>query len=88
MTKKKRTRTRQRKRKRKDKPTTAQPPATPAAGLHALVPGEAPTAEMLEEMTRVYQAQIRSQPGWAHVVQALGEAEAERLLAQCRVELG
>jgi hypothetical protein len=43
---------------------------------------------MLAEMTRVYQEKLRSQPMWAEVVQELGEAEAERLLAQCRVELG
>jgi hypothetical protein len=56
-------------------------------GLHALRSGERPTAEQLAEMTRVYQAKIRSHPLWAEVVQQLGEAEAERWLAQCQVEL-
>ena len=56
-------------------------------GLHALVPGNAPSAETLDEMTRVYQQNIRESPLWDEMVREFGEEEAERILKEFRVEV-
>ena len=56
-------------------------------GLHAIMPGERPSKEMIEEMTKEYQKQIRNSPLWKHWVTRLGKKEAEKLLKQCRAEL-
>ena len=56
------------------------------AGLHALVPGAAPSPEALEEASRLYQQSIRNSPFWDGMVKQFGEEEAERLLLKCRVE--
>lgn len=56
-------------------------------GLHCLVPGQPPSPEQLEEMTRAYREKIRSDPRWAEVVRQLGADKAEELLQACRVEL-
>jgi len=58
-----------------------------ADGMHALTPGEKPSAEKLEEMTKEYQRQIRNSPLWAEMVKWHGEEEAERKLKEFRVEL-
>jgi len=58
-----------------------------SAGLHALVPGLAPSPEALEEATRLYQQNIRSSPLWDEMVRQLGKEEAERLLLQFRLEV-
>jgi len=55
--------------------------------MHALTPGEKPSAEKLEEMTKEYQRQIRNSPLWAEMVKWHGEEEAERKLKEFRVEL-
>ena len=58
-----------------------------SAGLHALVPGVAPSPEALEEASRLYQQSIRNSPLWDEMVMQFGEEEAERLLLQFRVEV-
>jgi hypothetical protein len=58
-----------------------------ADGLHALVPGVPPNPEMLAEMTRVYQENIRNSPLWERIVQQYGPEMAEKILKECRVEL-
>jgi len=56
-------------------------------GLHTLVPGEAPSPDQLEVLTRAYQEKIRHSPHWSQIVAQLGPDAAERLLEQCRFEL-
>ena len=56
-------------------------------GLHALLPGEAPSPEMLHEMSRRYREQIRRSPLWDQMVAQFGAEEAERLLSKFCVEL-
>ncbi len=58
-----------------------------AAGLHAFVPGVAPSPEALSEATRIYQKGIRNSPLWDEMVRQFGEKEAERLLLEFRVEV-
>ncbi len=55
-------------------------------GLHALIPGADPSPEAFEEASRIYQKNIRNSPLWDQMVRQFGEAEAERLLLECRVE--
>lgn len=56
-------------------------------GFHMLVPGAPPTPEMLEEMTRHYQEQLRHSPVWEEMVKKYGKEKAEELLQECRAEL-
>ena len=56
-------------------------------GLHALVRGNPPSPEMLDEMTGSYQQKIRESPLWDEMVREFGEEEAERLLREFRVEI-
>ena len=49
-------------------------------GLHALVPGEPPAPELLQELTRVVHENMRHAPEWAEIVAQLGPDEAARLL--------
>jgi len=56
-------------------------------GLHAFVPGSAPSPEVLDDMTRRYQQEIRNSPLWDKMVREFGEEEAERLLREFRVEI-
>jgi len=58
-----------------------------SGGLHALVPGNAPSPETLDQMTRVYQQNIRESPVWNQMVREFGEKEAERILREFRVEI-
>ena len=58
-----------------------------SGGLDAIVPGPRPSAEALEEATRLYQQNIRNSPLWDELVKQFGEEEAERLLLQFRVEV-
>ena len=58
-----------------------------SAGLHALVPGSAPSPEALEEASRLYRQNIRNSPLWDEMVRQFGEDEAIRLLLQFRVEV-
>jgi hypothetical protein len=52
-------------------------PCLGSDGLHALVPGNSPSPETLDEMTRVYQQNIRESPLWEEMVREFGEEEAE-----------
>ena len=56
-------------------------------GLHVLLPGTPPSPETLDEMTKVYQQNIRESPLWDEMVREFGEEEAERLLMKFRVEV-
>ena len=58
-----------------------------ADGMHALIPGEAPSAEEQAAMTKEYQQQIRNSPLWTEMVHAYGEEEAEQMLKKFRVEI-
>ena len=55
--------------------------------LYAFVPGSAPSAEMLDDMTRRYQQKIRESPLWDEMVREFGAEEAERILRKFRVEI-
>jgi len=55
--------------------------------VHSLLPGLPPTPEKLEEMTKVYQENIRKSPLWDMMVKQFGQEKAEELLKECRVEL-
>jgi len=57
-------------------------------GLHALLPGSPPSPQMLDDMTRRYQQEIRNSPLWDEMVREYGEEETERLLKKFRVEIG
>lgn len=73
-----------------DEARPAQPEAvawTDHEGLHTLVPGEAPTPEQLQEMSRVYQQKIRASPLWQQLLDEFGPEKAEELLKDFRVEL-
>lgn len=52
----------------------------------AFVPGNAPSPETLDEVTRRYQQSIRESPLWDEMVTEFGEEKAERLLTKFRVE--
>ena len=56
-------------------------------GLHAFVPGSAPLPEVLDDMSRRYQQEIRNSLLWDEMVWEFGEEEAERLLREFRVEI-
>ena len=58
-----------------------------SAGLHALVPGSAPSPEALEQAAKLYQQEIRNSPLWDEMVEQFGQEEAERILLQFRVEV-
>jgi hypothetical protein len=55
--------------------------------VHSLMPGLPPNPEELEDMTRVYQENIRNSPLWEMMVKQFGLEKAEELLKECRVEL-
>ena len=40
-----------------------------------------------EQATTIFQQEIRQGPLWAKMVAEFGEAEAERLLRECRVDI-
>jgi hypothetical protein len=56
-------------------------------GLHAVLPGAAPSSEMMEEMTKQYQKSIRQSPIWDELVRRFGRKKAEELLKECKAEL-
>ena len=56
-------------------------------GIHAILPGAAPSPEMLEEATRSYQRAIRQSPMWDEMVRKFGKKKAEELLKRCKAEL-
>ena len=56
-------------------------------GLHGLIPGERPSPERVEEMTRQYQEKIRKSPYWGQIVKEVGSEKAEELLKECRIKV-
>jgi hypothetical protein len=56
-------------------------------GIHSLIPGEEPSEEELEAMTREYQKRLRKSPLWDELVKAYGREGAEQIIQQCRMEL-
>ncbi len=56
-------------------------------GVHAIMPGAAPSPAQLEELTRGYQQRIRNSPLWGEMVREFGQAKAEELLSQFRAKL-
>lgn len=55
--------------------------------VHSLMPGPKPSRQKLEEMTNVYQENIRKSPLWNMMVKQFGPEKSEELLKECRVEL-
>jgi hypothetical protein len=81
-----------RKRKRRERKKNRSSPGSistrsDSAGFHALVPGESPSPEDLDEASRLYQENIRNSPLWDEMVRQFGKEEAERLLLEFRVEV-
>jgi hypothetical protein len=76
------------KRERRDKASLRSPPWEDAHGIDAsfLVPGE-PPPEAAQRMTEEFQKRLRNSPMWNQMVDQFGEAEAERLLKQCKAEI-
>ena len=56
-------------------------------GMHALIPGLPPSEERLEEMSKIYQENIRNSPLWDEMVKEYGKEKAEELLKEFRVEI-
>ena len=66
----------------------SSPPLSPDhEGLHALLGGRPPSQELLDQMTKVYQQNIRNSPLWDMMVQEVGAEEAERMLQKFQVKL-
>ena len=77
-----------RKRKRRDRQSKVESmPRLEGDGLHVLLPGIPPSREILDDMTRTYQQNIRQSPLWDEMVREFGEQEAERMLKEFRVEI-
>lgn len=55
-------------------------------GFHVVSPGGPLDQKTLDEMTRRYRENIRNSPVWDDLVKRFGQAEAEEILKQCRVE--
>ncbi len=78
------------KRNKRKKPASAQQEGInwlDEEGMHFIQPGQPPTEEELEAMTKTYQEKIRNSPLWPEIVAQLGEEEAEKALQGCRAEL-
>ena len=56
-------------------------------GFHFMTPGQRPSPEQVEEMTRQYQENIRKSPYWRDIVKMVGIEQAEELLKQCQVKV-
>jgi len=56
-------------------------------GIHANMPGAAPSEAELEGLTRKWQRQLRNSPLWKEMVREFGEAKAEELLSRCGAKL-
>ncbi len=70
------------------------PPTLPPAmswmdkdGLHALLPGEAPSVEVMAVFTDNFRKELRNSPLSDEMIEKFGKAEAEKLLQQVKVEL-
>jgi hypothetical protein len=58
-----------------------------AEGLHALMPGQPPSEEKLEEMTAAYQENIRNSEIFTLMVKQFGKEKAEEMLKEFKVEI-
>jgi len=78
---------------RKRKPSHPSGPPSPPiwmeddGSVHAILPGEDPSPEELEDLARRYQDKIRHSPIWDRMVQEFGPLEAERILLKFKVEI-
>ena len=85
----------QRKNKRKKQQNKYAAPSTlpPAMtwmdedGLHALLPGEAPSAEVMALFNDNFRKELRNSPLWDEMVEKFGAEEAEELLKQIKIDL-
>ena len=91
MAKKKKQRKNKRKRQQHKR---AAPPTLPPGmswmdkdGLHALLPGEAPSAEMMAVLGDNFRKELRNSPLPDEMVEKFGAEEAEKLLMQAKLEL-
>ena len=57
------------------------------AGIHALVPGEPPSAGELEGMSARYQEKIRKSPLWDTMVKEFGAQKAAEMLKEFKAKL-
>lgn len=55
-------------------------------GIHSILPGEQPSPEELETLSRSYQEKIRHSVLWDQMLEEFGPQEAERILLKFRVE--
>ena len=85
----------QRKNKRKSQQhKRVAPPTLPPAmswmdkdGLHALLPGEAPSVEVMAVLGDNFRKELRNSPLWHEMVEKFGAEEAQELLKQVKVKL-
>ena len=81
---------RNRKKKERRKKENENPPSylwQDKEGFHGLIPGQRPSDEQVEEMTRKYQEEIRNSPLWDKMLKKFGREKAEELLKECRVKI-
>jgi hypothetical protein len=58
-----------------------------AEGVHLVTPGTPPTAEQIEEITRMYQENIRNSPIWDYWLMEYGPEKADELLNECQFKV-
>lgn len=63
------------------------PKLTEDGNIRTIMRGEKPSPEKIKEMEKVYQNKIRQSPMWDMLVKEHGQAEAEKLLLQCKVKI-
>lgn len=56
-------------------------------GMHALLPGEKPSEEMVKQITKNYQREIRKSPLFKEWVAQYGKKRAIEMLRECRFEV-
>jgi hypothetical protein len=76
--------------KRRSGPASGEAPSPHARlaedGVHMLLPG-VPSPNLLEELSRHFQEQLRRSPLWKELIQQHGRERAEQILRQCRAQL-
>ena len=81
------------KRKRQQHKRAAPPTLPPGMSwmdkdrLHALLPGQAPSSELMAVFNDNVRKELRNAPLWDEMVEKFGAEEAEKLLKQVNVEL-
>jgi len=56
-------------------------------GVHSFIPDTPPSSEQLDNMTKVYQKNIRNSPIWDEMIKQYGKEKAEKLLKEFRVKI-